>query len=101
MSPATARQHRKNWLAKNRLSTVLGDCSVFECIYGTTGGNETHRPGSFARILKSGRPIVALIGHDKDKQIASTADGSLELLEDSFGLLVRARFNPEGDAGCL
>lgn len=48
------------------------------------------RPGAFTKCLELGLPIPLRLGHE-GSAIASTRDGSLELLETARGLSIRAR----------
>lgn len=47
---------------------------------------ETIKAGTFTRALQKNNSIPMLLEHDWDKQIAHTANGTLELREDAIGL---------------
>jgi HK97 family phage prohead protease len=71
--------------------TVEGHASVFESP-ATIGGRFVERvaKGAFRSVLAKS-PVVPLVyGHDQDKLLASTRNGSLELSEDHRGLKIRA-----------
>lgn len=48
--------------------------------------NEVIKAGTFTRALQKNNSIPMLLEHDWDKQIAHTANGTLELREDAIGL---------------
>ena len=51
-------------------------------------------PGAFARALGKGEPVELRLNHER--ALGSTADGTLELAEDSIGLRARAKItDPE------
>lgn len=47
---------------------------------------EVIRPGAFRASLASGRDILALVDHDRQRVLARTRSGNLRLTEDSAGL---------------
>jgi len=47
---------------------------------------EVIRPGAFRASLASGRDILALVDHDRQRVLARTRSGNLKLSEDSSGL---------------
>jgi HK97 family phage prohead protease len=53
---------------------------------GSTTARERFAPFAFTRWLSSGREIKALLEHDRELELASTADGSLTLWQDHVGL---------------
>lgn len=60
-----------------------------ETLYSKQRGKwfkETIKAGTFTRALQKNDSIPMLLEHDWDKQIAHTADGTLELREDAIGL---------------
>lgn len=55
------------------------------------GFKERIMPGAFAKSLRSkAHPVVALFGHDWNRVLGNTANGTLTLVEDDLGL----RFDP-------
>lgn len=46
--------------------------------------------GTFKRALERGNDVKMLLNHDNSRQLASTAEGTLELKEDNIGLHARA-----------
>ena len=60
-----------------------------ETLYSPQRGKwfkETIKAGTFTRALQKNDSIPMLLEHDWDRQIAHTADGTLELREDAIGL---------------
>ena len=60
-----------------------------ETLYSKQRGKwfkETIKAGTFTRALQKNNSIPMLLEHDWDRQIAHTADGTLELREDAIGL---------------
>lgn len=60
-----------------------------ETLYSKQRGKwfkETIKAGTFTRALQKNDSIPMLLEHDWDKQIAHTANGTLELREDAIGL---------------
>lgn len=55
---------------------------------------ETIKKGAFMDSINSGQDIHLLLQHDKDKVLASTRNGSLQITEDDRGLKVRANIVP-------
>jgi uncharacterized protein len=51
---------------------------------------ETIKPGAFARSLNGGRDIKMFVNHDPGKLLATRKAGTLQLTEDSRGLLTEA-----------
>jgi HK97 family phage prohead protease len=51
---------------------------------------ETIRPGAFARSLRSRNEIKLFVNHDTSRVLASKRAGTMQLREDSHGLLVEA-----------
>src|SRR4029434_1846785 len=49
---------------------------------------ETIMPGAFAKSLRSGSDILALLDHDQTKLLARTRSGTLKLAEEGKGLAV-------------
>lgn len=49
---------------------------------------ETIAPGAFKRSLNSGREVRAFVNHNTDAPLATTKNGSLQLVEDERGLRV-------------
>ncbi len=72
---------------RSAVPTLRGYASVFNQIDGPAGAREMVAPGAFARSLRAGDPVTALWNHNPDFVIASTKNGSLQLSEDSHGLL--------------
>lgn len=48
---------------------------------------EKIQPGAFQRSLERRDNVDLLLNHDKNKKLGSTAEGNLELFEDSIGLM--------------
>lgn len=69
--------------------TLQGYASTFNQPYDMGWYDETVAPGAFARTLGRKPDVRLLINHD-DLPLARTASGTLELSEDTQGLLVRA-----------
>ena len=62
---------------------------AYETLYSKQRGKwfkETIKAGTFTRALQKNNSIPMLLEHDWDRQIAHTADGTLELREDAIGL---------------
>ena len=76
--------------------TVQGHAAVFDNLSHDLGGfRERIAPGAFSDVL-AGQPDVHLvIGHDMTMPLARTANGTLELVEDSEGLRIWARINTQ------
>ena len=72
---------------RSAVPTLRGYASVFNQIDGPAGAREMVAPGAFTRSLKRGDAVTALWNHNPDFVIASTKNGSLQLSEDSHGLL--------------
>lgn len=51
---------------------------------------EKIKAGTFEKALKRAENVRMLLNHDKDRVLANTKDGTLELYEDSIGLRARA-----------
>ena len=51
---------------------------------------ERIKAGAFGRALKRAKNVKILLNHDKTRVLGGTADGTLELEEDSIGLKARA-----------
>lgn len=59
---------------------------------------ETIAPGAFKRSLNSGREVRAFVNHNTDAPLATTKNGSLQLVEDERGLRVNMTL-PDTTAG--
>jgi HK97 family phage prohead protease len=55
---------------------------------------EVIAPGAFAACLAQGPDVPLVLGHDPMRRIASTSNGTLQLSEDTTGLLTRAQLDP-------
>jgi HK97 family phage prohead protease len=55
---------------------------------------EVIAPGSFASCLAADPDVPLVLGHDPMRRIASTTTGTLQLSEDTTGLLTRAQLDP-------
>lgn len=84
------------WLAETRSAkgatrTVEGHAAVFGRP-ALIGGSfrEQIAPGAFRKALRAGKDVPLVYGHDQDKLLASTKNGSLTITEDSRGLKIRA-----------
>jgi HK97 family phage prohead protease len=72
--------------------TFTGYASVFNSSSEDLGGfREFVAPGAFKRSLQSRNEIKLLWNHDTNEPLASVRGGSLELVEDRYGLKVKAR----------
>lgn len=68
---------------------VVGYAAVFNSRSGNLGGfTEEIRPGSFRRSLESKADIRALLDHDTRLVLGRTSAGTLNLSEDTRGLLI-------------
>lgn len=66
---------------------LSGYAAVFNALSQDLGGFvEQIRAGAFAKSLKGGEPIRALLEHDNNKLLGSTRSGTLKLSEDAKGL---------------
>lgn len=76
--------------------TIQGHAAVFNEMSHDLGGfRERIAPGAFSDVL-AGQPDVHLvIGHNMEKPLARTANGTLELIEDGQGLRIWARINTQ------
>jgi HK97 family phage prohead protease len=77
--------------------TFTGYASVFDTPYSVRDWlgeyREVIRPGSFSRTLADGADVPFKINHD-GMTLARTRSGTMQLSEDSTGLLVEARLDP-------
>jgi HK97 family phage prohead protease len=64
-----------------------GHAAVFHTEAKLPGFIETILPGAFAKSLRSGGDILALLDHDQSKLLARTKSGTLKLMEDDYGLM--------------
>jgi HK97 family phage prohead protease len=72
--------------------TFTGYASVFNSSSEDLGGfREFVAPGAFKRSLQSRNEIKLLWNHDTNEPLASVRGGSLELVEDRYGLKVKAK----------
>lgn len=72
--------------------TFEGYASVFNSSSEDLGGfREFVAPGAFKRSLQARNEIKLLWNHDTNEPLASVRGGSLELVEDRYGLKVKAR----------
>ena len=69
----------------NKYSNMLGREQKFK---------EVIKPGVWTRALNKAKEVFFLAEHDKNKILASTRNGSLELREDSKGLYMEATISP-------
>jgi HK97 family phage prohead protease len=70
---------------------VVGYAAVWDVSYRQLGLQEYVERGAFRHSLAFGWPIEAWIDHDANRSFASTRLQSLELAEDDWGLVVKAR----------
>lgn len=63
-----------------------GHAAVFGVEAKLPGFSETIVAGAFAKSLRSGGDILALLDHDQTKLLARTKSGTLKLAEDGKGL---------------
>jgi HK97 family phage prohead protease len=70
---------------------LLGYASTFDAPYEVDGMTETIARGAFARTLREKPDVFAFIGHDPNRVIARTTNGSLALAQDDHGLQVILR----------
>lgn len=70
--------------------TFTGYASVFNQPSEPLPFIEYVRPGAFKRSLQSRNRMMLLWNHDTSNPLASTRNGSLQLVEDNFGLKVTA-----------
>jgi len=70
--------------------TFEGYASVFNQPSEPLPFTEIVKPGAFKRSLQSRNRMMLLWNHDTSNPLASTRNGSLQLVEDDFGLKVRA-----------
>jgi len=70
--------------------TFTGYASVFGVPSLPLPFTEIVQPGAFKRSLQSRNRIMMLWNHDSSNPLASTRNGSLQLVEDSYGLKVTA-----------
>ncbi len=72
--------------------TFTGYASVFNSSSEDLGGfREFVAPGAFKRSLQARNEIKLLWNHDTNEPLASVRGGSLELVEDRYGLKVKAK----------
>jgi uncharacterized protein len=72
--------------------TFTGYASVFNSASEDLGGfREFVAPGAFKRSLQARNEIKLLWNHDTNEPLASVRGGSLELVEDRYGLKVKAK----------
>lgn len=79
--------------------TIEGHAAVFNDLSEDLGWTWDHwreriAPGAFRSVLKSKPDVRALFNHDPNLVLARTLSGTLELEEDSEGLLFRADVAP-------
>jgi HK97 family phage prohead protease len=70
--------------------TFSGYASVFGVPSSPLPFTEIVQPGAFKRSLQSRNRIMMLWNHDTSNPLASTRNGSLQLVEDNYGLKVTA-----------
>jgi HK97 family phage prohead protease len=70
---------------------LLGYASTFDAPYEVDGMTETIARGAFERTLRDKPDVFAFIGHDPNRVIARTTNGSLALDQDDHGLRVVLR----------
>lgn len=70
--------------------TFTGYASVFGVPSSPLPFTEIVQPGAFKRSLQSRNRIMMLWNHDSSNPLASTRNGSLQLVEDNYGLKVTA-----------
>ena len=84
--------------ADGALLEFEGYASVFERgypMYDFFGEyTEVIAPGAFASCLAQDPDVPLVLGHDPMRRIASTTTGTLQLSEDTTGLLTRAQLDP-------
>lgn len=69
---------------------VVGFVAVFDDpIKRADGSEELIRPGAFTRAIKRGR-LVLCLEHDRSRELAQQADGTLQLRQHERGLWVSA-----------
>jgi HK97 family phage prohead protease len=72
--------------------TFTGYASVFNSTSEDLGGfREFVAPGAFKRSLQARNEIKLLWNHDTNEPLASVRGGSLQLMEDNYGLKVTAK----------
>jgi HK97 family phage prohead protease len=70
---------------------LAGYASTFNAPYEVDGMTETIAAGAFHRTLREKPDVFAFIGHDPNRVIARTTNGSLALSQDEHGLRVIMR----------
>ena len=75
--------------------TVRGYAAVFDEEATGLPFREVIKPGAFARSLQRGDDVFLLVNHDTDQlPLARRSSGTLQLVEDDRGLLIRAELDP-------
>jgi len=69
-------------------SLLRGYASTWNDEYAIDGVTESVQRGAFSRSLKERPDVFALLGHDMNRVVARTKNGSLRLREDREGLQV-------------
>lgn len=76
--------------AKNDSMTFTGYAAVFNSPSEPLPFIETIAPGAFSRSLESRNHVKMFVNHNSDQVLASTRSGTLQLAEDSKGLIAEA-----------
>ena len=86
-----ARQIELREAVEGQPLELLGYASTFDAPYEVDGMTETIARGAFERTLREKPDVFAFIGHDPNRVIARTTNGSLALQQDGHGLKVVLR----------
>jgi HK97 family phage prohead protease len=79
--------------------TIRGYAALFGSISKDLGSyRERIAPGAFARSIREGADVKALINHDASHLLGRTKNGTLTLEEDSRGLKFVCILNPDSQA---
>lgn len=75
--------------------SLVGYASVFNSKSEDLGGfRETVLPGAFARSIRQGADVKALVNHDPSMIVGRTKNGTLKLEEDARGLKFNVKLPP-------
>ena len=79
--------------------TIRGYAALFNSLSKPLNGyRERIAPGAFARSIREGADVKALINHDASHLLGRTKNGTLKLEEDSRGLKFVCILNPDNQA---
>jgi uncharacterized protein len=78
--------------------TIRGYAALFNSLSKDLGYRERIAPGAFARSIREGADVKALVNHDASRLLARTKNGTLQLEEDSRGLKFVCILNPDSQA---